>query len=149
MSALPSLRDVQIGQSLDYPTIEVKVDRQKAATSDVTVEQVAKAITPFTSSTRFTVPNYWRDPNSGIGYQVQVEVPQTLVNSPQEIETIPVLNSQRQQVMVRDVAEVKEGTMPGELDRFNMRRLVSITANIEGSDLGRVDQPTSTDARQK
>lgn len=140
MSALPSLRDVQIGQSLDYPTIEVKVDRQKAATSDVTVEQVAKAITPFTSSTRFTVPNYWRDPNSGIGYQVQVEVPQTLVNSPQEIETIPVLNSQREQVMVRDVADVKEGTMPGELDRFNMRRLVSITANIEGNDLGRVDR---------
>ncbi|MFT3878124.1 MAG: efflux RND transporter permease subunit [Gemmatales bacterium] len=140
MSALPSLRDVQIGQSLDYPTIEVKVDRQKAATSDVTVEQVAKAITPFTSSTRFTVPNYWRDPNSGIGYQVQVEVPQTLVNSPQEIETIPVQNSQREQVMVRDVADVKEGTMPGELDRFNMRRLVSITANIEGNDLGRVDR---------
>lgn len=140
MSALPSLRDVQIGQSLDYPTIEVKVDRQKAATSDITVEQVARAITPFTSSTRFTVPNYWRDPNSGIGYQVQVEVPQTLVNSPQEIETIPVLNSQREQVMVRDVADVKEGTMPGELDRFNMRRLVSITANIEGNDLRRVDR---------
>ncbi|HQR08779.1 MAG TPA: efflux RND transporter permease subunit [Gemmatales bacterium] len=140
MSAIHSLRDVQIGQSLDYPTIEVKVDRQKAATSDVTVEQVAKAMTPFTSSTRFTVPNYWRDPNSGIGYQVQVEVPQTLVNSPQEIETIPVLNSQREQVMVRDVADVKEGTIPGELDRFNMRRLVSITANIEGIDLGRVDR---------
>jgi multidrug efflux pump subunit AcrB len=51
-----------------------------------------------------------------------------------------VLNSQQKQVMVRDVADVKEGTMPGELDRFNMRRLVSITANIEGNDLGRVDR---------
>ncbi len=140
MQALSSLKDVQIGQSLDYPTIDVKVDRQKAATSDVTVEQVARAITPFTSSTRFTVPNFWRDPNSGIGYQVQVEVPQALVNSTQGIETIPVLNNQKDQVMVRDVAEVKEATMPGELDRFNMRRLVSITANLEGSDLGRVNQ---------
>jgi multidrug efflux pump subunit AcrB len=138
MSAMPSLRDVQIGQSLDYPTIEVKVDRQKAATSDVTVDQVARAMTAFTSSTRFTVPNYWRDPNSGIGYQVQVEVPQTLVNSPSDIETIPVLNSQREQVMLRDIAEVREGTMPGELNRFNMKRLVSITANIEGSNLGQV-----------
>lgn len=140
MSATASLRDVQIAQSLDYPTIQVNVNRQKAATSEVTIEQVAKAITPFTSSTRFTVPNFWRDPNTGIGYQVQVEVPQTLVKSANDIETIPVQNNDKQTVLVRDVAEVKEGTMPGELDRFNMRRLVSITANIEGSDLGRVSR---------
>ena len=40
--------------------------------------------------------------------------------------------------MVRDVAQVREGTQPGEYDRYNMRRLVSMTANIEGEDLGRV-----------
>ena len=42
------------------------------------------------------------------------------------------------ELLVRDVAEVCEGTMPGEYDRYNMRRLVTITANIEGEDLGRV-----------
>jgi multidrug efflux pump subunit AcrB len=41
-------------------------------------------------------------------------------------------------LLVRDVAQVSAGTMPGEYDRYNMRRLVSITANIEGEDLGRV-----------
>ena len=30
------------------------------------------------------------------------------------------------------------GTMPGEYDRYNMTRLVSMTANIEGEDLGHV-----------
>jgi multidrug efflux pump subunit AcrB len=40
--------------------------------------------------------------------------------------------------LLRDVADVKEGTMPGQVDRYNMRRLVSMTANIEGEDLGRV-----------
>ena len=41
-------------------------------------------------------------------------------------------------MLLRDVANVHEGTMPGEYDRINLRRLVSLTANIEGSDLGRV-----------
>ena len=138
LSRVPSLRDLQYGQSLDYPTVEVKIDREKAALSGVTAEDVAKSLVAATSSSRFTVPNYWRDPASGIGYQVQVEIPQALMKSPREVETIPVKRVGDTKRLLRDVADVKEGTMPGELDRYNMRRLVSMTANIEGEDLGRV-----------
>jgi multidrug efflux pump subunit AcrB len=136
LAKVPTLRDLQYGQSLDYPTVDVNVNRLKAAASDVTAEDVATSVTPFTSSSRFTVPNYWRDPASGIGYQVQVEVPQALVNSIKGVETIPVQSAGGETRMLRDVAEVKEGSMPGELHRYNMRRLVSMTANIEGNDLG-------------
>jgi multidrug efflux pump subunit AcrB len=136
LAKVPTLRDLQYGQSLDYPTVEVKVNRLKAAFSDVTADGVARAVTPYTSSSRFTVPNYWRDPASGIGYQVQVEVPQALVNSLPGVETIPVQSSAGEMRLLRDVAEVKEGTMPGEVHRYNMRRLVSMTANIDGGDLG-------------
>jgi multidrug efflux pump subunit AcrB len=41
-------------------------------------------------------------------------------------------------ITLRDVAEIREGTMQGEVDRYNMRRMVTLTANIEGEDLGRV-----------
>ena len=51
---------------------------------------------------------------------------------------MPVKTNGQAAVLLRDVADVKEGTMPGEVDRYNMRRLVSMTANIEGEDLGRV-----------
>ena len=39
--------------------------------------------------------------------------------------------------MVRDVARVGKSTMPGEFDRLSMQRYLSITANVEGEDLGR------------
>ena len=39
-----------------------------------------------------------------------------------------------------------KGTMPGEYDRYNMRRVVSMTANIEGEDLGRVGRPRRSGA---
>ena len=138
MAKIPAIKDLQYAQPLDYPTVEVTVDREKLAASGRTAADVARAITPFTSSSRFTVPNYWRDPVSGVGYQVQVEVPFTLVNSPKDLELVPVLTNGSGYLLVRDVGTVKEGVMPGEVDRYNMKRMVSITGNIQGSDLGEV-----------
>ncbi|MDB5307342.1 MAG: mdtC 2 [Gemmataceae bacterium] len=138
LARVPPLVDLRYGQALDYPTVEVGVDREKAGASGVTAEEVAKAVTPFTSSSRFTVPNYWRDPASGIGYQVQVEVPYALVNSIKDLELAPVALKGEDQVLVRDVGRVTEGTMPGEIDRYNMRRVVSMTGNVQGADLGEV-----------
>ncbi len=138
LGTITALKDLQYAQPLDYPTVEVIVDREKLAASGGTAADVARAVTPFTSSSRFMVPNYWRDPASGVGYQVQVEVPFILVNSSKDLEVIPVLTRGTDKVLVRDIGTVKESTMPGELDRYNMKRLVSLTANIQGADLGKV-----------
>lgn len=138
LNKVPALKDLQFAQPLDYPTVEVQVDREKLATSGGTAADVARAVTPFTSSSRFTVPNFWRDPASGVGYQVQVEVPFTLVSSAKDLELVPVATNSQGSVYVRDVGTVKEGTMPGEIDRYNMKRIVSLTGNIQGADLGSV-----------
>ncbi|MFO0796794.1 MAG: efflux RND transporter permease subunit [Gemmataceae bacterium] len=134
LGKVPALKDVQFAQPLDYPTVEVTVDRRKLAASGGTAADVARAVTPYTSSSRFTVPNYWRDPASGIGYQVQVEVPFALVKSGKDLEVVPVSGA----VLLRDVGGVKDGVMPGEIDRYNMKRVVSLTANVQGADLGTV-----------
>ena len=138
LGQISSLRDLQFGQSLDYPTVDVRIDREKAAATGVTAEQVARSLLAATSSSRFVVPNFWRDPASGIGYQVQVEIPQALMRSGTDVETVPVKPAGDSPVLLRDVADVREGTIPGQIDRYNMRRLVSMTAGIEGEDLGRV-----------
>ena len=82
MGKLPGLRDLQVVQSLDYPMVQVEVDRKKAGTVYVTPNDVAKSLAEATSSSRFTVPNFWADPKTGIGYQVQVEVPRPVVAHP-------------------------------------------------------------------
>ena len=145
LAKIASLRDLQYVQALDYPTIEITVDREKLAASGATAADVARSVTPFTSSSRFTVPNYWRDPASGIGYQVQVEVPQGLLKSARDLEMIPVFAANGDRLLVRDVGTVKEGTMPGEIHRYDMRRVVSLTANVQGEDVGRAAR-RATDA---
>jgi multidrug efflux pump subunit AcrB len=152
LGKVPGLRDLQIVQSLDYPTIQVNVDRQKAGTIHVSPVDVSRSLSEVTSSSRFTVPNFWADPKTGIGYQVQVEVPRPVVRSPRgivpvgsmaDLETVPVKRNGSGQVLVRDVATVSTGTMPGEIDRYNMKRQVSMTANIAGADLGSISRKVS------
>ena len=67
---IPQLRDVQIGQSMDYPTVQVNVDRERAGLAGLMPVDVSRALVTATSSSRFVVPNYWADPKSGIAYQV-------------------------------------------------------------------------------
>lgn len=125
LTKIPSLRDLQIAQPLHYPTIDVKVARSMVAA---------------TSSSRFVVPNCWADPRTGIGYQVQIEIPQKLMESIESVRTIPVKGTSDNQVLLRDVAAVEWVAMPGEFDRYNMKRMITLTANSAGEDLGGVSR---------
>ena len=138
MKKIPSLRDVQFQQELDYPTVPVEIDRERAGLSGVTAQQVANAVVVSSSSSRYVARNFWVDPKNGNSYQVQVEVPTPQMNSPAQLETVPLAEVNPDlNLMVRDVARVGQGTMPGEIDRTSSQRYVSITANVEGEDLGR------------
>jgi multidrug efflux pump subunit AcrB len=133
-----SLRDLQFHQELDYPTIRVNIDRQKANLSGVTTEEVGRSVLEATSSSRMLYRNYWIDKKSGRSYQVQVQTPIARMTSESQVETLPLQRvSPGLNLMVRDVAHVGRSTMPGEFDRTQMQRYVSITANVEGEDLGR------------
>ena len=130
------LRDVQIGELLDYPAVRVEVDRVRAAQLGVTVEDVGRALAPVTWSSRFTTPVYWADPKSGIAYQVQVETPQAMISSLEAIEKIPVKGGRVAPTLIGDVASVGFGGAVGEYHRYNMQRMVTVTANVVGRDLG-------------
>jgi multidrug efflux pump subunit AcrB len=139
LAKISSLRDLQYGLPLDYPTVSIELDRERAGLSGVTAEEVARSVVAATSSSRFVVPNFWPDPKMGIGYQVQVEIPYQVMDSVDQLETVPIQRpGLGRQLLLRDVATVREGTMPGQFDRYNMKRSVNLIANIAGEDLGRV-----------
>jgi multidrug efflux pump subunit AcrB len=136
LQQIPNLRDVQFGQSLDYPTVEVNVDREKAGLMAVHMADVSRSLVTATSSSRFVVPNYWADPNSGVAYQIQVQIPQARMDSIDQVKNVPVVDRNGQGLLLRDVARVSEGAAIGQYERYNMQRLVTVTANIAGADLG-------------
>ncbi len=132
------LRDVQIQQTLDYPTVPIAIDRQKAGLSGVTTKQIGDSVLVATSSSRMVARNFWQDPRSGVSYQVQIEIPTQRMDSAAQAENIPIEEvNPGLNLMLRDVAQVGRGYMPGEYDRTSMQRYVSVTANVEAEDLGR------------
>jgi multidrug efflux pump subunit AcrB len=150
---IDSLRDVQIQQSLHYPSIQVTLDRQRAGLSGVTARDIGQSLIAATYSSRYTSRNFWRDDASGNSYQVQVEVPPPRMTEATDVELVPLTTQANHQqaakiadspsnptppLLIRDVARVMRSEMPGEVDRYNMRRFLSLTANVEGEDLGRV-----------
>ncbi|HEY9713372.1 MAG TPA: efflux RND transporter permease subunit, partial [Chroococcales cyanobacterium] len=136
MQKIPDLRDVGILQPLDFPTINVNIDRVRAGQLGTTVKQIGSALVSSTYSSRFIKPVYWRDPKSGLAYQVQVEVPQADFTSLTNVGAIPVRTGTYAGPFLRDVATLSLGTIPGEYDHYNMSRMISITANLATDDLG-------------
>jgi len=138
MGHVGALRDLQYDEPLDYPSVNVNVDRERAGQLGVTVDTVGKSFLAATSSSRFVTPNYWADPKSGVAYQVQVQVPQAEMTSIQDLEHVPVTQGSSSHPLLGDVAQVSYGNTVGEYHRLNGQRMVTLTANISGEDLGRV-----------
>lgn len=138
LEQIPFLRDVQFQETLDYPTVEINIDRQKAGLSGVTAQQVGNGVIVATSSSRFIALNYWQNPKTGFDYQVEVLVPTRVMTSVNQVDTLPISRiSETTNLMVRDVAQVREGTMPGQFNRLSSQRYLSVSANVVGEDMGR------------
>jgi multidrug efflux pump subunit AcrB len=143
LAAIPSLRDLQFGQSLDYPAVQVSLDREKAGILGLKTVDVSRALTAATSSSRFTAPVYWADPTSGVAYQVQVEVPEAEMTSLADVKNVPLAVRDGRPLLLQNVATVSETTTVGEYDRYNMQRTITLSANVFGEDIGRLERRVS------
>jgi multidrug efflux pump subunit AcrB len=138
LKQIPALRDVQFAQSLDYPTVDVNVNRERAGLLGVKVSDVTRSLVAATTSSRFTVANFWADPVSGVAYNLQVQIPQSKTTSLEDLKNVPISSGNGKAVLLRNIASVAPGAAVGTYERYNMARVVSITANIHGASLGEV-----------
>jgi len=135
LDSIKYLRDVQIAQSYKYPSIDVNIDRVRAAELGVSINDISRTLTAATSSSRFTEKNNWIDQKAGLSYLVQVEVPEYQMASLNDIREIPILANQARPVL-SDVADIKVDTTYGEDDDIGAVPTLSVTANINNMDLG-------------
>jgi len=136
LGGLRFLRDLQFVQEMNYPTLDINIDRNRTGQFGLTMADVVHSVVPATSSSRFTDPNYWRDPNSGNAFQIQVELPQNQIQSIEQVASVPLMPAGNTKPSLDDIASLKPSTMPGEIDRYDGQRVISLTANIHGITLG-------------
>jgi multidrug efflux pump subunit AcrB len=129
------LRDVQLGQAIHYPAIKVDIDRIKAAQLGANLNDISRSMVAATSSSRFTEKNIWLDQKIGLGYNVQVEVPENEMTSVNDISEISISPDHARPVL-GDVANISTDSVYGEDDNIGVIPVLSVTANLYKKDLG-------------
>jgi multidrug efflux pump subunit AcrB len=133
---LSFLRDISIVQPQKYPTVEVNIDRQYAGQFGLTMADVTNSMVAATGSSRFTSPNYWRDPLTGNAFQIQVQLPPSRAQGLPALSTLPLMREGLPQPQLDQVASLQYGNMPEMIERLSGQRVVSLTANLHGMTLG-------------
>lgn len=142
LKGIEYLRDVQIAQPLNFPSINIEIDRNRLALTGLSLDNVSRSITAATSSSRYINKNFWLDEKTAYTYQTQVQVPEFMMNSIEALQTTTLVKGQSRPIL-SDIAKLSIVTLPGEYDRSGPRRFVTVSANIYKKDLG-----TATDAVQ-
>ncbi len=133
---LSFLRDISIVQPQKYPTVEVNIDRQYAGQFGLTMADVTNSMVAATGSSRFTAPNYWRDPLTGNAFQIQVQLPPSRAQGLPALSTLPLMREGLSQPQLDQVASLQYGNMPEMIERLSGQRVVSLTANLHGVTIG-------------
>jgi multidrug efflux pump subunit AcrB len=129
-------RDVQIGQPIHYPAMNINIDRKRAAELGVDMNDISRSLVASTSSSRYTEKNTWIDEKAGLSYNVQVQVPLNQMKSKNDIDEIPLLKNSLRPVL-SDVATITPTVVSGENDNLGAMPYITVTANTYKTDLGK------------
>ncbi|UKT62178.1 efflux RND transporter permease subunit [Pedobacter mucosus] len=135
LKEIPYMRDVQIAQPIKYPSLNIDIDRTRAAQIGVDMADISRSLIASTSSSRYTDKNIWLDEKSALPYSVQVQVPLNQMNSKDDIGEIPLLKNASRPIL-SDVAKITADTTYGENDNLGAMPFLSVTANLYHTDLG-------------
>ncbi|MGO4220503.1 efflux RND transporter permease subunit [Lysobacter sp. TAF61] len=131
--------DVALRQVLDLPEYQVRIDRTRAAQLGLDAQQASRAVLAVLGSSGTVTPVYWTDTVNAIAYTVQVQAPPVNMTSIDELLNAPVrIGSDGQAVLLRNIATVTPRSVPASLARTTLAPTISVLANVEGTDLGSV-----------
>lgn len=128
---------------MNYPALEINIDRTRAAQLGLDAQDIAKSLVASTASSRYTSKNMWVGGMMGIAYDVQVQMPQHLLNSKDELANIP-LSKNAERPVLGDVATITPKKALGESYNLGTMGYTTVTANVHQADLARAQKDIET-----
>jgi multidrug efflux pump subunit AcrB len=138
---IPGVVDLRIQQAFDYPTLNVDVDRSKAALLGLTETDVANDLLTSLSGSGQTLLSFWIDPKTGTQYPVVAQTPQFRLSSLTDLTTTPVTgpNAPTAQ-MLANLANFRRTMTPAVVSHYDAVPVIDIYGSADGADLGYVSQ---------
>ncbi len=137
--ALNSVSDVLIPQDIDYPALELDVDREKAGLLGLSQKEIVDNVITALTSNGMIAPNYWIDPKSGNPYMLAVQYPEDQIKSLTDLKQIPLRGVKSTQPTFLDsVVRLKTIPSPTEVDHYQLFRVIDVYVSPKTQDLGAV-----------
>ena len=142
---VPGLTDLRIQQPFDYPTLQVGVDRTKAAQGGYTEEDVSSSVLNTLSGSFQVTPMFFLNWNNMVAYNIVAQTPQYKMDTMQDLQNIPInratpstsaAGAPANPEILSDLASVDRGHEMEVVNHYNIRRVVDVYANVQDRDLG-------------
>jgi CzcA family heavy metal efflux pump len=131
----PGAVDVQVSREENLPELRVQIDREKAGTLGISAAQISNTVNTCMNG---AVASLFTDPVSGNQYNILVRLSEEDRSNIADLQKLVLTTQQGQQVQLGNIARIEKAASPVQIDRKYQQRLVEVTANVSGRDLGSV-----------
>jgi hydrophobic/amphiphilic exporter-1 (mainly G- bacteria), HAE1 family len=136
---LKGVSDVLIPQDIDYPALELDIDREKAGLLGLSQKEIVDNVITALTSNGMIAPNYWIDPKSGNPYMLTVQYPENAVKTLSDLKQIPLRGVKSTEPTFLDtVVKVKAIPSPTEVDHYQLFRVIDVYVAPKNEDIGTI-----------
>ncbi|MGO8700520.1 MAG: efflux RND transporter permease subunit [Limisphaerales bacterium] len=137
--ALPGVSDLLIPQDVDYPALQIDIDRERAAELGLTTQEVVDSLITALTSNGMIAPSYWIDPLTGNNYLLTVQYPENRVKNLADLGSMPLRSPHlKQPTRLDSVVRVSRINAPTEVDHYQIRRTIDVYVSPKSEDLSRL-----------
>lgn len=149
IKSLDSVNDVLIPQDLDYPGLELNINRARASLLGITPKDVVDNVITALTSDGMIAPSFWVDPKTGNSYMLTVQYPESQIKTLTDFRQIPLRSPNGEETTpLQSVADIRNIETPTEVDHYQLRRVFDIYIMPKSEDLGRVNRDVENSIHQ-
>ncbi|HEY3862688.1 MAG TPA: efflux RND transporter permease subunit [Verrucomicrobiae bacterium] len=125
--ALPGVSDVLVPQDVDYPSLRVTIDRERASELGLNAKEVLDSLITALTSDGMIAPSYWIDPKTGNNYLFTVQYPENMVKSLADLGSMPLRAAHlKEPTRLDSVVHFSTAPAPTEVDHYQIRRVIDV-----------------------
>src|SRR6202451_3345961 len=135
---VPGVSDVYIPQDMDYPALQLTVNRERASQLGLSPKEVVDNVITALTSDVMIAPSYWVDPKTGNNYFVTVQYPENQVKTLEDLKMMPLRAANHATpTVLEQVADIGFIQTPTEVDHYQLQRTIDLFVAPTGEDLGK------------
>jgi multidrug efflux pump subunit AcrB len=145
LKKLSTVNDVLIPQDLDYPGLELNINRTQAGLLGISPRNIVENVITALTSDGMIAPSFWVDPKTGNSYMLTVQYPETQIKTMTDFKQIPLRSPNGLNTTpLQSGADIKQINTPTEVDHYQLRREFDIYVMPKKEDLSRVNEQVET-----